>query len=105
MVTLKLTIFKAKALKDGKHKVRIAICHKQETCYIVTRFVIDDLSQFKNGQVVQRPDAAMANVKLRNLLNEYQERLDNIKDVSLYDCKQLREILKCKADRVPRKIP
>lgn len=93
MATLKLTIFKAKALKDGRHKVRIAICHKQETCYIVTRFVIDDLSQFKNGQVVKCPDAAMANVKLRGLLNEYQERLDNIKGISLYDCKQLREIL------------
>ena len=25
---------------------------KQETCYIITRFIIDNLSQFKNGQVV-----------------------------------------------------
>ena len=40
MATLKLTIFKAKALKDGRHKIRIAVCHKQETCYIVTRWKI-----------------------------------------------------------------
>lgn len=93
MATLKLTIFKAKVLKDGRHKVRVAVCHKQETCYIITRFIIDDLSQFKNGQVVKRPDAAIINTKLRNLLNEYQEKLDGIKCVSMYSCKQLREIL------------
>lgn len=93
MATLKLTIFKAKVLKDGKHKIRIAICHKQETCYIITRFIIDDLCQFKNGQVVKRPDAAMINTKLRNLLNEYQEKLDTIKSVLMYSCKQIRDIL------------
>lgn len=93
MVTIKPTIFKAKALKDGRHKIRIAVCHKQETCYIVTRFIIDNMSQFKNGQVVKRPDAAVINTKLRNLLNEYQEKLDSIKCIQMYDCKQLREIL------------
>lgn len=93
MATLKLTIFKAKVLKDGRHKIRVAVCHKQETCYIVTRFIIDNLSQFKNGQVVKRPDAAVINTKLRNILNEYQEKLDSIKCISMYDCKQLREIL------------
>lgn len=93
MATLKLTIFKAKVLKDGRHKIRVAVCHRQETCYIVTRFKIDNLSQFKNGQVVKRPDAAMINTKLRNILNEYQEKLDSIKCIQMYDCKQLREIL------------
>ena len=42
MTTLKLTIFKAKVLKDGRHKIRVAVCHKHETCYIVTNFVIDN---------------------------------------------------------------
>lgn len=93
MATLKLTIFKAKVLKDGRHKVRVAVCHKQETCYIITRFIIDDLSQFKNGQVIKRSDASIINTKLRTLLNEYQEKLDSIKNVSMYDCKQLRDIL------------
>lgn len=93
MATLKLTIFKAKVLKDGRHKIRVAVCHKQETCYIVTRFTIDNLSQFKNGQVVKRSDAAIINTKLRNILNEYQEKLDNIKYISMYDCKQIRDML------------
>ena len=35
----------------------------------------------------------MINTKLRTLLNEYQEKLDSIKCIQTYDCKQLREIL------------
>lgn len=93
MATLKLAITPDKVAKDGTHKIRIALGHKCITRYIVTRFKIDNLSQFKNGQVVKRPDAAIMNTKLRNLLNEYQEKLDSIKCISMYDCKQLREIL------------
>lgn len=93
MATLKLTIFKAKVLKDGRHKIRIAICHRHETCYIVTRFIIDSLSQFKNGQVVKRPDAAIINTKLRNLINKYQEKLDSISNQSQYNCRQLKELI------------
>ncbi len=93
MATLKLTLFKAKVLKDGRHKIRVAVCHKHETCYIVTNFVIDNESQFRNGQVVKRPDASMMNKKLRNLLNEYQEILDSIKNQSMYDCKQIKNLI------------
>jgi hypothetical protein len=93
MATLKLTIFKAKVLKDGRHKIRIAVCHKHETAYIITNFIIDHESQFKNGQVVKRPDASILNTKLRNLLNEYQEELDSIKNQAAYSCSQLRNIL------------
>lgn len=93
MATLKSTLLKSKVLKDGRHKIRVAVCHKEETSYIITRFIVDTEAQFKNGQVVKRPDAAVLNKKLRNLLNEYQEKLDAIKHPNLYDCKQLREIL------------
>lgn len=93
MATLKLTIFKAKVLKDGKHKIRVAVCHKRETSYIVTNIIIDSESQFKNGQIVKRPDASILNMKLRNLLNEYQEKLDSIKNQSIYSSSQLKNIL------------
>ena len=93
MATLKLTVFKAKALKDGRHKIRIAVCHKHETSYIITNFIIDSESQFKNGQVVKRPDASMMNSKLRNLLNEYQEKLDAIKNKEIYSCIQIKNII------------
>ena len=67
MATIKLSILKYKVLKSGKHKIRVAVCHHQGTCYIPTKIELDSLSQFKNGQVVKRPDAAVLNTKLRNL--------------------------------------
>ena len=99
MATLKLTLFKAKVLKDGRHKIRVAVCHKHETCYIVTNFVIDNESQFRNGQVVKRPDASMMNKKLRNLLNEYQDKLDGIKNQHLYSCSQLKNLIISASDQ------
>ena len=65
MATLKLAVTPDKVAKDGSHKIRIALGHKSVTRYIVTRFKIDHLSQFKNGQIVKRPDAAIINTKLR----------------------------------------
>lgn len=52
MTTLKAAVVPAKVLKNGKHRIRIAIGHKQETRYIVTRFEIDNTANFKGGQVV-----------------------------------------------------
>ena len=102
MATIKLTIIPAKKLKNGSHKIRIAICHKQVTSYIVTRFVIDSESQFKNGQVVNRNDAAIINTKLRNLLNLYQEKLDNIRNIGLYTSAQLKNMLEnSSSDEIP----
>lgn len=98
MATLKLTIFKAKVLKDGRHKIRIAVCHKQETCYIVTRFIIDNLSQFKDGQVVKRADASIINTKLRSMMNDLQNKLDEINHQSLYSCKQIKDMLVSELD-------
>ena len=92
MATLKLVLLKAKALKDGTHKIRIAVCHKTETTYIITRFIVEE-NQFKNGQVVKRPDASIINRKLRALLDEYQDTLDSIKHPNLYTCAQLKNIV------------
>lgn len=39
MATIYLTIVPAKALKDGKQKVRIAVSHRSQTRYIVTDVV------------------------------------------------------------------
>ena len=42
---------------------------------------------------MKRPDASMMNRKLRNLLNDYQEILDSIKNQSIYDCKQIKNLI------------
>ena len=93
MTTLKTVVVPSKISKDGTHKIRIAVGHKQDTRYIVTRFKIDNLNQFKSGQVVNRADAAQINMKLRNIMNGYQNKLDTLKGLPLYDCKQIRDIL------------
>lgn len=93
MATLKLVIIPNKVLKDGTHRIRIAIGHKKETRYISTRYKVEKITQFKDGQVINIPDANIINKKLRNLLNEYGDMLDIIKSIHLYSCSQLREML------------
>lgn len=93
MATLKLVVVKSKVLTNGKHRVRVAVSHKQDTRYIVTRFEIDNLNQFKNGQVIGRTDSSVINKKLRDKLNNYQDVLDSI-DPCVYSCAQLRDFLK-----------
>ena len=79
--------------KNGKHKIRIALCHKGETCYILTRYLIDSENQFKNGLIQKRPDASMMNMHLRSLLNAYQEKLNEVQNQSMYTCRQLKDII------------
>lgn len=93
MSSIYLTVLSNKKNVQGEYAIRVAINHKRETCYIVTRFLLSSVNQFKNGQVIKRPDAAVINTKLRNLLNTYQDRLDNIVHPELYSCKQLKEMI------------
>lgn len=88
-----ICLFNHTSKHRGEYAIRFAINHKRETCYIVTRFLVSSLAQFKNGQVIKRPDAAIINTKLRNLLNTYQNRLDEIVNPELYSCKQLKDMI------------
>ena len=65
MTTIKLAVLKHTRAKDGTYKIRIAIGHKQETHYIVTRYSVQSLANFSSGQVVNQPDANFINTKLR----------------------------------------
>lgn len=93
MATLSPIIFKAKQLSNGKHKIRIAVRHRHETSYIITPYIIDDLSQFRNGQVVKRFDADIINMQLRNLLNKYQEILNDTNGLAMLSSKELKNRL------------
>ena len=93
MATLSLTILKAKQLTDGKHKIRVAVRHHHDTCYIITPYIIDDDSEFRNGRVIKRDDAAYINVKLRTLLNEYQDILYDCKYIQSLSCKEVKDML------------
>ena len=89
MASLRTIIVPAKVLKGGKHKVRIAVSHNAKTRYIVTNIIIDSEKEFKDGQIVKRPDAAIKNVKLRGLLDKYQEALDNLDFIESLSCEEL----------------
>lgn len=94
MTTIKLAVLKHTRAKDGSYKIRISIGHKSETHYVVTKYRVTSLSHFQNGQVVNQPDAPAINIKLRQLLTDYDERLERIADPDRYTCEQLRDILK-----------
>ncbi|KXB74388.1 site-specific recombinase, phage integrase family [Prevotella amnii] len=94
MATIKFAVLKHTKAKDGTYKIRISIGHKSETHYIVTPYSVNALSEFDNGIVVRVPNAHEINIKLRNLLNDYEERLERIPSPDDYNCKQLRDLLK-----------
>lgn len=89
MPTLSLTILPAKALKDGRNKVRIAVAHNGQTRYIVTDVIIDSPKEWKNGQIVKRDDAAYLNTRLRKKLNEVQQSIDELPYTEGLTCPEL----------------
>lgn len=93
MANLKLTILKDKPAKDGSYKIRVALSHNGGIKYILTRFVVDNASQFNDGLVIRRADASDMNRKLRVLLNDYLDTLDGIKGIGQYSCKELRDLI------------
>ena len=94
MTTIKLALLKHTRAKDGSYKIRIAIGHQSETHYIVTRYRVNSPSEFENGIVVRIPEAHQMNIELRNLLNDYEQRLYSIPNPDTYTCQQLRDLLK-----------
>ena len=94
MATIKLAVLRHTKAKDGSYKIRISIGHKSETHYIVTRYKVQSLANFINGTVVGQPDANYINVKLRNILNDYDSRLDAIPNIGDLSCQELRDRLK-----------
>ena len=94
MATIKLAVLKHTKAKDGSYKIRISIGHRSETHYIVTPYSVNALSEFVNGMVAKVPNAHELNVKLRNLLNDYEDRLERIDSPEDYTCKELRDLLK-----------
>ena len=94
MTSIKLAVLRHTRAKDGSFKIRISIGHKSETHYIVTKYKIANLANWSNGVVVGQPDAKAINLKLRQLLNEYDERLERVPNPSDYSCEELRNLLR-----------
>lgn len=96
MAKFSVVVLPAKVLRDGKHKIRIAVAHKSETRYILTSYLVDSPDEVSGNQVISRGDAGYLNVQIRKRLNELQEIFDSLDDPDLYTCSQLVELLKRK---------
>jgi hypothetical protein len=94
MATIKLAALKHTKAKKGSYKIRVSIGHRSETRYIVTPYSVNALSEFDNGVATRLPNAHDMNIKLRNLLNDYEERLERVPSPDDYTCKELRDLLK-----------
>lgn len=78
-----------KALKDGKHKVRIAVAHNSQTRYILTDVILNSTKEWKNGKVVKRGDATYLNSKLLARLDEVQHIIDETPYIEGLSCAEL----------------
>lgn len=78
-----------KALKDGKHKVRIAVAHNSQTRYILTDVILNSTKEWKNGKVVKRGDSTYLNSKLLARLDEVQHIIDETPYIEGLSCAEL----------------
>ena len=60
---------------------------------IIIPYTIDDICQFKNGNVIKRYDADVMNVQLRTLLNKYQKILDDVYNIGALSAKDLKNTI------------
>ena len=88
-MNLRVVILPAKVLADGTHKIRIAISHKGQTRYFVTRFVVPSPDNIVNGQVVGVNNASYINQQLRIRMTKIYAICDKAEDMEYYTCSQL----------------
>ena len=88
-MNLRVVILPAKVLADGTHKIRIAISHKGQTRYFVTRFVVPSPDNIVNGQVVGVNNASYINQQLRIRMTRIYAICDKAEDMEYYTCSQL----------------
>lgn len=94
MSNLFITIVPNLKLKSGNHTIRIAVTHSGQTRYIPTDVVISSEKEFKDGRIVKRPDKDMLNLKLRRILNSYEDKISQIQFADSLSCSQLISMLK-----------
>jgi integrase len=103
MATISLAVLSARPTSDSKYPIQVRIASKRQKVYIKTSYLLDDLSQWHDGKVVARNDAAMMNKRLIYELKKYSDRLKFIENSDCYTATQLRFLL-TQEDRVSRNI-
>lgn len=104
-MNLRVVVVPAKVLADGTHKVRIAISHKGQTRYFVTRFVVPSPDNIINGQVVGVNNASYINQQLRIRMTKIYSICDQAEDIDYYTCSQLVQFIEDAEDNAgPKNI-
>lgn len=93
MTTLHLTVLKSRRTAKNTYFIYLAITHKRDVRYIATEYEIEELYQFDKGKIVCRKDAQLMNKRLDYVLSDFKEKLNEISDLAIYNCAQIKEIL------------
>lgn len=93
MATLGLALNKYYKSKDGSLRIRVSLYHNGETVYINTPYSLENEKQWSNGKVVRSTDASNINTRLRNLLNKYQDTLNELPNIQVLTAKQLKDLI------------
>lgn len=93
MAKLALAVLEARKAANGMYPIFVRIAAKKEKAYIKTMYELSDLSQWYNGKVVARTDAAMMNKRLSFELKRYDERMKEVDNYDVYTASQLKAIL------------
>ncbi len=90
MATIYVGFIKSRPGVDGSYPLKIIINANTTTAYIPTRYKIDNINQWRDGRVVKHPDADHINKKLKKLLWEFEEILDEMptQDLPAKDIKE-----------------
>ena len=103
MAILSLKILQKHPNSAGTYQIYISLIFKRNIRYIATEFEVNDVSEFENGKVCYRRDAATINKRLSHVLNEYQNRLKMLDIQQFATCSQLKEAL-TQSDKVPNPL-
>lgn len=93
MTTLNYKILPTRRKASGKLGIYLAVSHKKQVRYISTEFEIDDESQFLDGKVCYRKDAAIINKRMQYVMDEYQEKLRRINPAICNTCTAIKDAL------------
>lgn len=74
MAKFKAVLHTAKQL-PASTKVKIQVTHKGETRYVCTGIAINPSTQFKQGEVVNHPLGREYNIKIRGIINAFDEKI------------------------------
>ena len=98
---LKPTILPAKALQDGTHRIRIAMSHRGQTRYFMTRFIVPQPRNLIGGQVIGIPNASYINQQLLKQMGDIYQAFDKLTDTDYMTCSQLLDMIeeKMKGDK------